>query len=56
MASLNINNILTTLIPPPVEPAQAPIKLAKINKTGSINGQVEKFAEVNPVVVAMEIL
>ena len=54
MASLNMSSTLTTLIPPPVEPAQAPTKLAKINNTGSINGQSEKSTDANPVVVAIE--
>jgi Mg2+/Co2+ transporter CorB len=31
-------SIVYASIPPPVEPAQAPIKLAKINNIGKING------------------
>ncbi len=55
-ASLNINNTLTTLIPPPVEPADAPIKLAKISNTGNAIPHNEKLVEAKPVVVAMETL
>ena len=43
-----------TFMPPPVEPAQPPMKLEKISRTGSNPGHAAKFVVVNPVVVAME--
>ena len=49
-----MTNILTTLMPPPVEPTQAPIKLTIIRKTGIAAGQLLKFCDEYPVVVAID--
>ncbi len=46
--------IRITFIPPPVEPAQPPIKLDSTNKTGKNNGQSAKEVVVKPAVVEME--
>ena len=43
-----------TFIPPPVEPAQPPIKLESTNKTGKNNGQSAKEVVVKPAVVEIE--
>ncbi len=41
-------------MPPAVDPAEPPIKLANISSTGRAAGQTEKFSVVKPVVVAIE--
>ena len=51
---LKINKIRITFIPPPVEPAQAPMKLENSNSNGIKPGQLWYSAVVKPVVVAIE--
>ena len=43
-----------TLMPPAVEPAEPPTKLAKMSSTGIAVGHAEKSAVVKPVVVAID--
>ena len=43
-----------TFMPPPVEPAQPPIKLVKISMTGNAPGHIENSAVAKPVVVATD--
>ena len=54
MPCLYIKRDLITFIPPAVEPAEPPTKLASIRIIGSAPGQPEKSDVVNPVVVAIE--
>ncbi len=43
-----------TLMPPAVDPAEPPTKLANMSSTGTAVGHMEKSAVVKPVVVAMD--
>src|SRR5690554_5125070 len=51
---LNTSTTRITFMPPPVEPAQAPTKLAYSSMNGSTEGQEAKSVTVKPVVVAMD--
>src|SRR5690606_19858087 len=51
---LNTRTTRITFMPPPVEPAQAPTKLAYSSMNGSTEGQEAKSVTVKPEVVAME--
>ena len=56
LSNLNNNKTLTTLSPPPVEPAQAPIKLASIKAVIMKSGQSPYRVVVNPDVVMKDIV
>ena len=56
MSNLNNNKTLTTLSPPPVEPAQAPIKLPSIKAVIMKSGQLPYWVVVNPDVVMKDIV
>ncbi len=48
------SNTRITFKPPPVEPAQPPMKLESTNKTGKKRGQSAKEVVVKPAVVEIE--
>ena len=49
-----MSKILIAFIPPPVEPAQAPMTLNISRKIGKNEGQAEKSSLSYPVVVAID--